>query len=108
LFPYDNASCAECSQKVFSIRRRVLELVRRYHPDHLVKFFDKYYQDRSKYLHAGSFSSSSNYYGVTIPQLDPNSESGCHMQTSVFPMNLRDFTSFIFRQVSQDRELTNC
>ncbi|WP_083181568.1 hypothetical protein [Vibrio scophthalmi] len=107
LFPYDNASCAECSQKVFSIRRRVLELVRRYHPEHLIKFFDKYYQERSKYLHAGSFSSSSNYYGVKIPQLDPNSESGCHMQTSDFPMNLRDFTSFIFRQVSQDRELTN-
>ncbi|ELA7385320.1 hypothetical protein Q9F31_000355 [Vibrio alginolyticus] len=107
IFPYDNTTCSECSQKVFSIRRRVLELVKIYYPEHLVKFIDKYYQERSKYLHAGSFSSSGNYYGLSIPQLDPNSESGCHMQVSVLPLNLRDFTSFIFRKISQDRELIN-
>lgn len=108
LFKYDSSSCSECGQVKYSIRKRVLDLVGKYHPEHLKKFIDRYYQGRSKYLHAGSHSSSGNYYGVSIPQLDPSSYSGCHAQASSHPINLRDFTSYIFRKVSKERELTRC
>lgn len=108
LFNYDRTSCIKCGQVKHSIRKRVLDLVGKYHPEHHKKFIDKYYQGRSKYLHAGSHSSSGNYSGVSIPQLDPNSDSGCHVQASSHPINLRDFTSYIFRKVSKERELTRC
>lgn len=101
----DVSSCSSCGQKVFSIRRRVLELVKLYHPDHLVKFFDNYYANRSKYLHTGRASSVNNYYGTSIPLLDPDSESGCVQQVAILPLNLRDYISYIFRQVAMNQEL---
>ena len=106
LFDVDISSCKSCGQKVFSIRRRVLDLVRKYHPDHLVKFFDNYYASRSKYLHTGQASSANSYYGSSIPLLDPSSDSGCVQQVAIFPLNLRDYISYIFRQVAMDQALT--
>lgn len=100
------SSCSSCGQKIFSIRRRVLDLVKMYHPDHIVKFFDNYYASRSKYLHTGRASSVNSYYGTSIPLLDPNSESGCVQQVTMLPINLRDFISYIFRQLAMNQELT--
>ena len=107
LFNSDVSLCSSCGQKVFSIRRRVLDLVKLYHPDHLVKFFDNYYANRSKYLHTGRASSVNNYYGTSIPLLDPNSDSGCVQQVAMLPLNLRDYISYIFRQVAMNQELTS-
>lgn len=91
------SSCSSCGQVKYSIRRRVLDLVDEFLPKHLVKFIDGYYASRSKFLHEGIHSSTNNYFGKSIPQLSPNSDSGCHMPATIMQINLRDYVSYIFR-----------
>ncbi|WP_415396245.1 hypothetical protein [Sulfurimonas sp. CS5] len=98
----EKKSCKECGQVKYSIRRRVLDLVGDYLPNHLVKFIDDYYASRSKYLHEGRSSSKNIYFGTSLPQLDPYSSSGCKIQTSIMPINLRDYVSYIFRKIAQE------
>jgi hypothetical protein len=90
-------SCSSCGQVKYSIRRRVLDLVSEFLPKHLVRFIDDYYASRSKFLHEGIMYSKNNYFGTSIPQLSVNSDSGCQVATSVLPINLRDYVSYIFR-----------
>jgi len=106
LFETKTSSCGSCGQRMYSIRQRVLDLVAKHLPSNIVKFVDEHYASRSKYLHAGHCSSSNSYFGTSIPQLDPNSTSGCIQQASPLPINLRDYISYILRQIGADKELT--
>jgi hypothetical protein len=99
LYPLENSSCNQCGQKKYSIRKRVKEITRLHLNDYIEGFIDDYYSTRSKYLHAGILSSDVSYIGVSIPQLDPSSASGCGSQISMSPINLSEFVGYILRSV---------
>ncbi len=99
LHPVRTKVCKECGQKVYSIRQRVKQLTRIHINEFIEKFIDDYYSTRSKYLHAGVLSSNTSYTGVSIPQLDPSSSSGCYTQISILPVNLREYVAYILRSI---------
>lgn len=100
-------SCSSCRQVKYSIRRRVLDVVGEFLPSHLVRFIDGYYASRSKFLHEGIKSSNNNYFGTSIPQLSLSSDSGCKAATTVLPINLRDYVSYIFRGIAMSEAAYN-
>lgn len=102
-------SCSHCGQPVFSISKRVRELVEKYiSPNslvssHLGKTIKDIYSKRSKYLHTGQDISYRNYlsYAGRQPQLDPDDPTGCQ---TTFTMSgseimLNEFVSFCLRKV---------
>jgi hypothetical protein len=97
------STCTECSQTKYSIRQRVKNLTRNHLNEHIERFIDGYYAARSKYLHVGILSSDFSYAGSSIPQLDPNSTSGCRIQVSILPINLSEFVSYILRSVFRQK-----
>jgi hypothetical protein len=98
-FPFEKKVCVTCSQPVFSISKRVEALVKNYLGDFVAQTIKRHYNSRSKFVHEGTLNSKYNYSGVSIPQLDPSTSSGCHIQSSAPDINLREFTSFILRKV---------
>jgi hypothetical protein len=94
-------NCPECDQKVYSIRRRVVDMVEKYLNTHLAREFKRYYGKRSKYLHAGELIFNYSYIGTTIPQLDPSDSTGCRVHSGIPLLNLREYTSFCLRKVLQ-------
>jgi hypothetical protein len=98
-FPFEKKVCVTCNQPVFSISKRVEALVKKYLGDFVAQTIKHHYNSRSKFVHEGWLNSKYNYSGVSIPQLDPSTSSGCHVQSSTPDINLREFTSFILRQV---------
>lgn len=94
-------NCPECDQKVYSIGRRVVDMVEKYLNTHLAKEFKRYYGKRSKYLHAGKLILNYSYIGTTIPQLDPSDSTGCRVHSGIPLLNLREYTSFCLRKVLQ-------
>jgi hypothetical protein len=94
-------NCPECHQKVYSIGRRVVDMVGKYLNTHLAIEFKQYYRKRSKYLHAGELISNYSYIGTTIPQLDPSDPTGCRVHSGIPLLNLREYTSFCLRKVLQ-------
>lgn len=102
-------SCSHCGQPVFSISKRVKELVEKYiSPNSLVssnlgKTIKDIYSKRSKYLHAGQDISYRNYlsYAGRQPQLDPDDPTGCQTTFTMSGSNimLNEFVSFCLRKV---------
>ncbi|MEP0873184.1 hypothetical protein NDA01_25820 [Trichocoleus desertorum AS-A10] len=94
--------CATCNQEQYKISARVVDYVKKYlalEEDHpLLKVFKSHYEKRSKYLHAGAVLRDHSYTGITIPQLDPSSDSGVSQKTSVLVTNLRDWIGYMLRQ----------
>ncbi|MBD1862713.1 MULTISPECIES: hypothetical protein [Trichocoleus] len=107
LYPLENSTCKECGQKKYSIRQRVKELTRTHLNEYIERFIDNYYSARSKYLHVGVLSSDSSYIGASIPQLDPASDSGCRIQTSILPINLKEYVSYILRSIFMQKMTTD-
>jgi len=104
-------NCSECGQKVYSISRRVTDMVKKYLNDDLAKEFKSYYGKRSKYLHTGELLYNYSYIGTSIPQLDPSDPTGCHVNFGIPLLNLREYTSFCLRKVLQslvaDKDVEN-
>ena len=98
----DPESCGECGQVRYKISQRVTDLMERCGGEHLASVSKDYYSQRSKYLHEGVMLSESNYTGVSIPQLDPSSPTGCLLQTTAPSPNLRDYVGFCLRKVLKE------
>lgn len=103
----ESSSCKECGQKKYSIRQRVKELVRLHLNQYIEGFIDDYYSARSEYLHTGILFSDTSYIGVSIPQLDPLSNSGCRSQSPALPINLSEYTGYILRNVFISKNICN-
>jgi len=64
--------CVTCGQNIFSISKRVKELLTKVFPlsESKVKELHSLYTDRSKFLHTGKHFSTRSYLGTSIPQLN--------------------------------------
>ncbi len=102
LYESPKGTCSKCGQTKYAIRRRVLDLVEAHMGKNSTGLIDDFYQIRSKYLHAGSALSRNNYAGSVIPQLSPESSSGCYPAVAPLPINLMEFVSYILRSVSTE------
>ena len=90
--------CVECGQLKHKISARVRKLGEKNFGDTWQRLFGRNYGDRSSFLHEGVVKHDYPHYGVSFPQLDPHSNTGCAMPSS--PMdsfNLREFCSFAIR-----------
>ena len=103
LYGNETKTCSSCGQAKYSIRRRVLDLVKLHMGDGSKYLIDEFYQIRSKYLHAGVPLSRNNYSGSVIPQLNPESNTGCYPAVSQMPLNLMEYVSYILRKVLLDK-----
>jgi hypothetical protein len=90
-------SCPNCGQGMHRVSARVVDLVHRLMPgvEHEFKYL---YGKRSKYLHEGLILTDDSYTGITIPTLDPNSESGVSQRT-VPVINMREWVGYMLRQI---------
>lgn len=98
LTPVEDATCATCGQKVYSIRKRVNDLAKKYTNELICDFIDDYYHRRSRFLHVGTLAANRSYAGTSIPLLDPSSPSGCRQQIAHPPSNLAEYVGFTLRQ----------
>lgn len=70
ILEFNEKTCDSCGQKVYSIRKRIIELSNKYSDDYLPKkVIDKYYNDRSSYVHAGRMYSDMSYQGTQVPTI---------------------------------------
>lgn len=75
-------SCDACGQLRFTIASRVRDLASKSSGNNsrFIRYINKSYQDRSKFLHEGVFMSTDSYSGTSIPQVS-KSEDGVEYQT---------------------------
>lgn len=90
-------NCETCSQPIYSIRKRVLSLVSDTLGKHMVKSFDRYYIERSKYIHSGIRKIRKNT-GISLPMISENSHSGCEDYRLNFDINLIERVGYIIRK----------
>lgn len=96
---YTKTTCPSCSQKIFSIRKRVAVLLQKEFSQHMVKMFDYFYDMRSKYLHEGKLRLYREYTGVSLPQISQSSKRGCEDYALMFPMiNLIEWIGWLIRK----------
>lgn len=98
LTPVEDATCGTCGQKVYSIRKRVIDLARKYTNELICNFIDDYYHRRSRFLHVGTLVADRSYGGTSVPLLDPSSPTGCRQQIAHPPSNLTEYVGFTLRQ----------
>lgn len=79
------SKCSECQQSIFSIKQRVKSVINKNYGEVLAKVFGEYYDNRSKYLHAGITFIGAPRSVVSIPTLSLDHSSGCNVN---FAMNL--------------------
>lgn len=92
------AACSKCSQPVYKISKRVVDLGIRHLGPGVERTFKDHYQLRSMYLHKGQVRSSRPMTSNLIPLLDPSGVEGCAMPAVTSqPLNLMEFTSFVIR-----------
>ncbi|WP_425418686.1 hypothetical protein [Oricola indica] len=92
------AVCPKCSQPVYKISRRVVDLGIRHLGPNVERIFKDHYQLRSMYLHRGEVRSSRPISPHFIPLLDPDGVEGCAMPAVTNqPLNLMEFTGFVIR-----------
>lgn len=91
--------CIDCGQKIYSIRRRVIDLCEKYSDGYLPKrIIDIYYKDRSKYVHTGFTYSDMSYTGASIPTLTQTGDVNAQIPL-VNLISLKESIGFIFRAV---------
>ncbi len=93
------ATCNECGQKRYSIRRQAIDLCEKYSDGYLPKeVIDTYYKDRSSYVHAGLTYSDMSYTGSSIPTLTQTADVIGQIPL-VNLSSLKESIGFIFRAV---------
>ena len=96
---YSKKVCSSCNQKVFSIQKRVLLLLRQEFPVHLVDIFKNFYEIRSRYLHEGKLTQFREYTGISLPQVSKSPKRGCENYQCMFPMiNLIEWIGWFMRK----------
>lgn len=96
---YSKKVCPSCNQKVFSIQKRVLTLLRQEFQEHLVDAFRDFYEIRSRYLHEGKLTQFREYTGISLPQVSTSPKRGCEDYQCMFPMiNLIEWIGWFMRK----------
>ncbi len=102
IYKKDVSKCTECSQKIYSIRKGVLDLCDRFSDEYVFKsYISDYYNERSMYLHTGFHYDDNSYNSSSNPQIDSNS-SLVNQLPSAEVINIRDAVGYIFRNVLED------
>ena len=101
VYPESADRCSQCGQLLYSISRKVKDLLIKYLGEDNGKQVHKYYSSRSKFLHTGHMLSHI-YVGVSIPQLEVNSEVGVELIQEVPLLNLREYVGYCIRCVIKD------
>ncbi|OQA87730.1 MAG: hypothetical protein BWY28_01890 [bacterium ADurb.Bin236] len=94
----EQKNCTKCGQPIYAISKRVRDFVGIYGSEYLPRIINDYYQKRSKIVHIGNIVSDVGYMGISMPQLDPNDDSGCKRVNSVSVSNLREYTGYCIRK----------
>ncbi len=95
--------CSECGQPRYSISERVRNFVHTKLGEHAAEFIKRLYGSRSDYLHQGILLSTRSYTGLTIPQLDPSSETGILLPLPLVEVpHLREYTSYCLRELAAE------
>lgn len=91
--------CNSCGQKVYSIKKRVLETVSKYTDNpKLEKLFGDSYDLRSSFLHSGK-QTFKNTFNKIIPQLDSGSQTGTSLHLKGLPRgNIKEYSCYILRE----------
>lgn len=98
-------TCDHCSQPVYKISQRVVDLSQHYMGDAVAKIIKHAYERRSKFLHVGHVVASQPRTHYLIPQLDPSGVEGCAMpEGSGNINNILEFTSFALRKILTDNK----
>lgn len=99
---YDTTNCKECGQSIYSIRKRVLNLIENDLAEHMRKTFDNYYATRSKYLHSGLLVSNRQYGGVCLPKISDKFKNGCEEYPLKQDINLLEWIGFLIRKKTRN------
>lgn len=95
--------CDKCGNLKYSIAKKIKNLCQRYLPMHLVnEIYQKRYNERSKFLHEGNTVTNEFYCGHCVPLLDPVDGRSMMQPSASINLNMFDYVTFIFRQVSAD------
>lgn len=95
--------CKSCGQQVYSISKRVHELVCRLEGNCIADQIKELYGIRSRFLHVGVLTSTRAYAGTSLPQLSRGNPTGCSHQVSPIPLlNLREWTSHTLRELTDE------
>jgi hypothetical protein len=95
-------NCKECGQSIYSIRKRVLNLIENNLSEHMKKTFDNYYTTRSKYLHSGLLVSNRQYIGVCLPKISDKFKNGCEEYPLKQDINLLEWIGFLIRKKTRN------
>lgn len=106
MYPDEGKKCEYCGQTRYSISARVKKLLFRYLDKGLAKIIHSFYSSRSKFLHVGR-SLKSIYTGMTIPQLDKNSQSGMEMHQDISIILLREYVGYCARCIIREKILND-
>lgn len=98
IYGAEDKTCPSCGNKVYGLRRRVIDMASRHSSEGVVSFIDNYYAMRSKYLHTGMMLSDRSYSTMSVPTLDTNSSTGCLHQVPHPPVNIIELTSHLLRK----------
>ena len=99
---HEKNKCKDCGQDIYSIRKRVLDLINKDLSPNLRKKFDHYYNTRSKYLHSGLLISSREYTGKCLPIISDKFPSGCNEYPLKKDINLIEWIGFLLRKKTKD------
>lgn len=93
--------CAVCNAEKYSIVKKIRFIVSNYTDKNFAKYFiNKYYTNRSKFLHTGKMQTNSVIYQYLVPQISETGE--LEAPTSFYDQNIRDYVSYLFRKMTYD------
>lgn len=99
---FEKSRCKECGQLKYGISKRVYEFVSSNINEHIAKFIKDKYNERSSFVHTGKLMSNYSYSGNSLPQLSSSSSNGCLTRIQSPDINLREFTSFLIRNLIEE------
>ena len=97
--PSPSKRCTECGQPVYSISKRVYELVNSYLGSDIADIVKKTtYNNRSKYLHEGKTVTPLYYFGSCFPLINPKNPRSVMFAETPVEYNLIDYCMYIIRK----------
>lgn len=95
--------CPSCKNEIYSIVSKIKKLVTKYFNESFATRFCKtFYNDRSKFLHEGSPTTTEYYVGRIYPQINPNNPSEMLLPSGSVNYNMFEYSSAIFRKIAHD------
>lgn len=101
VFGDTSVRCEKCNQSIYSISKKVKDILIKYLGEECGKWIFEYYTSRSKFLHTGRLLKTP-YTGKSIPQLNALNNSGVDPIFEVPLINLREYVSYIARCIIKE------